>query len=66
MKLEAYIAETGTKRAAIAQAIGVSEVAIHRYISGTRIPRPETMAKIVAATGGAVQPNDFFDTEAAE
>ena len=66
MKLKTYLTETNTKRGDLAKTIGVTEVAIHRYITGARIPRQETMSRIVAATNGAVQPNDFFDTEAAQ
>jgi transcriptional regulator with XRE-family HTH domain len=43
-----------------ARAIGVSVQTVHRYLSGERIPRPEIMQKIKAATDGKVQPNDFF------
>lgn len=60
MKLAAYLSSTDVSRDDFARRIGVSGVSVHRYISGVRIPRPDTMARIVAATGGAVQPNDFF------
>lgn len=41
--------------------IGVDSLnTIYRYMRGERIPRADIMERIVEATGGAVQPNDFF------
>lgn len=36
---------------------------IRRYVNENKIPRPETMAKIVAYTKGAVTANDFYGIE---
>ncbi len=48
--------------------IGVSQAAVNRYKRG-RIPQPDVMRRIIDATSGLVQPNDFFSetntTEAA-
>ena len=65
MKLKSYLKETGTSRADFASSIGVSEAAIARYVLGRRTPRGEEMVKIIAATSGAVMPNDFFDVPSA-
>lgn len=47
-------------RAAFGALIGVTEVAVTRYVNGARIPRPAKMALIEKVTKGAVKPNDFF------
>lgn len=60
MKLASYLSTEGMTQALFAEAIGASQSDVARYANG-RIPRPETMAKIVVATSGKVQPNDFFD-----
>lgn len=47
--------------AAFARAIGVrSRMTVTRYRRGEQVPRPEIMARIVEATGGAVLPNHFY------
>ncbi|WP_374634006.1 helix-turn-helix domain-containing protein [Ferrovibrio sp.] len=60
MKLVEWLKRNGKKPEAIAAVIGLSQPGISRVLSGQRIPRPETMARIVLATGGQVQPNDFY------
>lgn len=47
-------------RAAFGALIGVTEVAVTRYVNGDRIPRASKMAMIEKVTDGAVKPNDFF------
>ncbi len=68
MKLAAYLSQKQLDKAAFAKALGVSTMGVHQWIRGIRTPRPQQMMKIVRATGGAVQPNDFLpsDVEAAE
>ena len=61
MKLSTYMKNRKLGAADLAREIGVSPQAVRRYCSGERIPAPEVMRRIVAATGGAVQPNDFYD-----
>lgn len=48
-----------------AETIGVSVQAVHRYVSGERVPRHEVMERIATATGGRVQPNDMHEAVAA-
>ena len=36
---------------------------IRRYVNENKIPRPETMAKIIAYTKGEVTANDFYNVE---
>ncbi|MEW5729989.1 MAG: helix-turn-helix transcriptional regulator [Pseudomonadota bacterium] len=67
MKLKTYLAQTGTSAAEFGRRIGVTNrQTMSRYVAGSRIPKPELMALIFRETGGAVQPNDFFDLEAPE
>ena len=58
--LRTYLAHHKISATAFAAEIAVSGAALHRYINGERIPRPEVMQRICAATRGSVQPNDFF------
>lgn len=49
--------------AELSKRIGVTEVSLSRYERGERIPAREIMPKIVKATDGAVQPNDFYSED---
>lgn len=46
---------------AMAELIGTSEPAVVKYARGERIPRPEIMHRIEAATAGRVQAADFYE-----
>lgn len=59
MTLDDWLARTATKEDSFAASIGASQAAVNRYRHGRRMPRPAVMARIVAATGGAVTANDF-------
>ena len=61
MKLEKYLYQVGIKPAEFAARIGVDVSAVTRWMAGTRKPEWKRMPDIVAATGGAVMPNDFLD-----
>jgi DNA-binding transcriptional regulator YdaS (Cro superfamily) len=65
MDLRTYIGRDRTKLSALAQALSVSETTVYRYISRTRMPRPETVRAIERETGGAVTPADFYAHAAA-
>lgn len=58
-KLSEHLRQTGESQKAFAERIGKNQAAVSRYCNG-RIPDKETMKAIVAATGGAVTPNDFY------
>lgn len=60
MKLVAWLAQHGVSQAAFAETIGSSQPQVARFAAGTRIPNRETMLRIVAATDGAVRPDDFY------
>ena len=64
MKLEDFLTAVGRSRAEFAREIGVSEVAVTRYIGGKRTPRADVLARIASVTKGAVTPNDFFPVTA--
>ncbi len=71
MKLHDYMKKHGMTNADLAREIGVSNEAVRLYKRRQhpkRIPSAEVMRRIVRVTGGAVQPNDFYelDGEAAE
>jgi transcriptional regulator with XRE-family HTH domain len=63
MQLKEWIEKNGKTIKEVADALGVSEMNVYRYISGSNIPRPENMQKITEYTGGEVQPNDFYKGE---
>jgi hypothetical protein len=60
MKLRAYLDEKDESPSVFAAGLSISTQALYRYMSGERVPRRDVMARITAATNGAVQPNDFF------
>lgn len=60
MNLREYLTTQSLTIPAFAELIGVKVQSVHRYVNGERVPRREVMDKIQAATGGKVQPNDFF------
>lgn len=59
MKLDDYLRQNNLTEQAFADLIGTSQATVNRYRNG-RIPEPEAMERIVKATTGAVQPNDFY------
>lgn len=60
MRLQEYLAETGTTRAEFARQIGVKHISVTRYLEG-RVPEAAVMSKIIEATDGKVTANDFFE-----
>ncbi|MGB8275637.1 MAG: helix-turn-helix transcriptional regulator [Alphaproteobacteria bacterium] len=61
MKLRDYRRRQQLTLAELGRRIGVSEGAVSRYESGSRIPDRATMARIARVTTGLVVPNDFFE-----
>lgn len=59
MQLREFLSDEKITIPAFAETIGVSVQAVHRYVSGERVPRHEVMERITAATHGKVQPNDI-------
>jgi transcriptional regulator with XRE-family HTH domain len=60
MNLRPYLDENGISPAEFARRIRVELASVHRYLNGERIPRLDILERIVHATDGAVQANDFF------
>jgi DNA-binding transcriptional regulator YdaS (Cro superfamily) len=63
MKLAQYLDSTRTKRSAFAASISVSPAYVSGLCAGEYWPSRAVMARIVAATGGAVRPDDFLDLD---
>ena len=61
MKLADYLEETGTRRAHLAQDIGVSRSTITDLCVGRRQPSIGMMRRIHEATDGKVTANDFME-----
>lgn len=59
-KLEKYLAEKKLTQAEFAERIGSSQENVSRYISGTRFPRPRTLARIIEETNGELTAGDFL------
>lgn len=64
MKLGEYLKDRKISHEEFGKLIGVSQVAISRYVNGQRVPRHTNIEAIAKATEGAVSPNDFFDCAA--
>lgn len=63
MKLAVYLKTHEIQPSAFAAAIGTPASTVTRLLRGERSPGIELMAKIKAATGGEVTPNDFLPSE---
>jgi len=61
--LKEYLHNHRETLTSFAQRVGKPVSSIHRYAKGETMPGPETMRQIVWATGGEVQPNDFYLTD---
>lgn len=66
MTLKDWLAENSIAIGVFAGEIGRTTEAVRRYVNGERIPDRDTMPLIVAKTGGAVTPNDFFGIESVD
>ncbi|MBN34769.1 MAG: glutamine synthetase [Rhodospirillaceae bacterium] len=65
MRLGDFLSTAGFSVRDFAKAVNVTEAAMSRYVSGKRLPRAEIMQRIVEATEGEVEPNDFFECDSA-
>lgn len=64
MQLSKFLEERGETIAEFAERINLSHEAVRRYAARERIPRADIMPRIIEATAGQVQPNDFFEAAA--
>lgn len=62
MKLSVYLALKDQKDEVFAAKIGCDRTTVLRLRLDRQRPSHALMEKIIAATEGAVMPNDFFDT----
>lgn len=60
MNLRTFLDDRKIAPARFAETIDVTPTALKRYLDGERVPRAEILERIANATGGSVQPNDFF------
>lgn len=60
MHLDQFLRTNGLTRAQFAERIGVGRLAVQRWATGHAKPRWQTIAKIEAATDGAVTAADFM------
>lgn len=63
MQLAEYLKNNGISDDDFGQSIGVTRQAVHRYKTFERFPEKPVLGKIVAATSGAVTPNDFLQLQ---
>ena len=63
MQLNEWIEINNKSMKQFAEDLGVNYEDVRRYCTGEVIPRPDRMQKIMEATGGEVQPNDFYKGE---
>ncbi len=60
MNLHTYLKTNHLNNRQFAEKIEVTSNAVGNYVSGSRLPRPDIMQRIVSATDGLVTPNDFY------
>lgn len=63
MKLETYLQRENLSASQFSKQLGRPSSTVTRLLHGQRNPGPELMLQILAATKGAVTPNDFLDVE---
>lgn len=66
MKLAKYLETKNLTQTAFAAKVGVTQVAMNRYVRGERTPSVEIIAAIHKATKGAVTLNDWVKVDEAE
>lgn len=66
MRLTEYLAANSLKPSAFAAKVGVPASTILRILNRERDPGLELLTKIMAATNGAVTPNDFIPEKQSE
>ena len=65
VKIRQYLDQAGLTLAEFAAQVAVSAAAMSRYARGKRMPRPDVVRRITAASGGRIQANDLFELAAA-
>lgn len=62
MNLRAYLDKHRLSISAFARRASLTPSTVHRAAAGTVTPSPETLRAIAKASGGEVQPNDFYSS----
>lgn len=60
-RIDTFLVKNCLSRDWLVEQIGVSHVALSRYVNGKRIPTKEIMQKIYEVTHGFVRPDHFYD-----
>ena len=61
MRLDEFLTNHNISTTNFAAEVGAAHrVSVYRWIKGERIPSREFMSRITDATGGLVQPEDFY------
>lgn len=60
-KLDRWLVDHPTQAETFAADIEVTPMALSRYRSGGRVPKPAQMCLIYKATSGEIEPNNFYD-----
>lgn len=63
MKLDQYLTSRGISRSDFGKAVGVTPVAITRYINGNRFPDKDMILRIESETSGEVAVRDWYAPE---
>jgi transcriptional regulator with XRE-family HTH domain len=66
MRISEFMAEKGLRDGEMAELIGCERSYVLKLRSGSATPSAAMMATIAEKTGGAVEPNDWFDLPAQE
>lgn len=61
MKLSEWRRSVGLTQEELAEKLGLITGSVARYESGARMPGPAVLVALYELSGGAVQPNDFYD-----
>lgn len=62
--LKVWRKENGITQADLAEMLGIGLWMVNAIETGRRVPSFALVEKIVSTTGGAIQPNDLFETKA--
>jgi hypothetical protein len=61
MRLDQFLTEHEISTDYFAAEVGAAHrVTVHRWMTGQRMPNRDFMSRITFATGGSVQPEDFY------
>lgn len=62
-KLKTYLKHNRLTHKAFADAVGVTQAAINRYVNGVRFPARNIIVKIEKATNGEVAVTDWYQVQ---